>query len=228
MGCSKDSRYGMMYDLLKANSGGVPLMLSLEDSLARISVAWAAAKDYWEINRVCGATWQGLSAKFNPLTCSWKMSGISLDKDSGSCLAIWPLSGMMQDGVAWEQTRSVLITRGIVSGFWPTPTVQGDARRETIRKPGQLSHTGTTLLDAVMLYPTPTSSDYRRCDPNERRGQLTSMFNGGLLNPDWVEWLMGVPLGWTGLKPLGMDKYQQFFRLHGLSLEESLKIKAIK
>jgi hypothetical protein len=39
---------------------------------------------------------------------------------------------------------------------------------------------------------------------------------------------MGCPIGWTGLKPLGMDKYQQFFRLHGLSLEESLKIKAIK
>jgi hypothetical protein len=30
--------------------------------------------------------------------------------------------------------------------------------------------------------------------------------NGGKLNPDWVEWLMGWPLGWTDLKPLEMDK----------------------
>ena len=30
--------------------------------------------------------------------------------------------------------------------------------------------------------------------------------NGGKLNPTWVEWLMGWPLGWTDLKPLGMDK----------------------
>jgi len=30
--------------------------------------------------------------------------------------------------------------------------------------------------------------------------------NGGKLNPTWVEWLMGWPLGWTDLKPLEMDK----------------------
>ena len=31
--------------------------------------------------------------------------------------------------------------------------------------------------------------------------------NGGKLNPEWVEWLMGWPLGWTDLKPLEMDKF---------------------
>ena len=30
--------------------------------------------------------------------------------------------------------------------------------------------------------------------------------NGGQLNPSWVEWLMGWPIGWTDLKPLEMDK----------------------
>ncbi len=25
---------------------------------------------------------------------------------------------------------------------------------------------------------------------------------GGQLNPDWVEWLMGWPIGWTSIKPL--------------------------
>jgi DNA (cytosine-5)-methyltransferase 1 len=29
---------------------------------------------------------------------------------------------------------------------------------------------------------------------------------GGQLNPMWVEWLMGWPLGMTDLKPLEMDK----------------------
>ena len=38
---------------------------------------------------------------------------------------------------------------------------------------------------------------------------------GGLLNPDWTEWLMGWPIGWTGLRPLETDKYH-FARLkHG-------------
>ncbi len=31
--------------------------------------------------------------------------------------------------------------------------------------------------------------------------------NGGQLNPPWVEWLMGWPIGWTDLKPLEMDKF---------------------
>ena len=30
---------------------------------------------------------------------------------------------------------------------------------------------------------------------------------GGKLNPMWVEWLMGWPLGWTDLKPLETVKY---------------------
>jgi hypothetical protein len=39
---------------------------------------------------------------------------------------------------------------------------------------------------------------------------------GGRLSPTWVEWLMGWPLGWTDLKPLVMDKYQQWLEKHGI------------
>jgi hypothetical protein len=39
--------------------------------------------------------------------------------------------------------------------------------------------------------------------------------SGGQLNPTWVEWLMGWPIGSTDLKPLEMDKYQQFLQKHG-------------
>ena len=31
--------------------------------------------------------------------------------------------------------------------------------------------------------------------------------NGGKLNPDWVEWLMGWPIGWTASRPLGTDRF---------------------
>lgn len=36
----------------------------------------------------------------------------------------------------------------------------------------------------------------------------------GALNPDWVEWLMGWPIGWTGLKPLEMDRFQSWRKAH--------------
>ena len=39
----------------------------------------------------------------------------------------------------------------------------------------------------------------------------------GQLNPDWVEWLMGWPIGWTALKPLGMGRFARWCELHGIS-----------
>jgi len=39
--------------------------------------------------------------------------------------------------------------------------------------------------------------------------------NGGKLNPTWVEWLMGWPLGWTDLKPLVTDKSHCVPQQHG-------------
>jgi len=36
----------------------------------------------------------------------------------------------------------------------------------------------------------------------------------GQLNPTWVEWLMGWPLGWTDLQPLEMDRCQPARQKH--------------
>jgi hypothetical protein len=39
--------------------------------------------------------------------------------------------------------------------------------------------------------------------------------DGGQLNPEWVEWLMGWPIGWTALNPLGMDRFREWLQQHG-------------
>jgi len=44
---------------------------------------------------------------------------------------------------------------------------------------------------------------------------LCRLVNTGLLNPEWLEWFMGWPMGWTGLEPLEMDKYQEWLQSHG-------------
>jgi len=38
---------------------------------------------------------------------------------------------------------------------------------------------------------------------------------GGLLNPEWVEWLQGWPIGATAFSPLAMDRFREFMRQHG-------------
>ena len=71
---------------------------------------------------------------------------------------------------------------------------------------------GLNLAQAARLWPTPAARDYRGANakPFADRGggkkgeQLPNAVRhapdtpaGGQLNPTWVEWLMGFPLGWT-------------------------------
>jgi hypothetical protein len=43
----------------------------------------------------------------------------------------------------------------------------------------------------------------------------------GRLNPQWVEWLMGWPIGHTDLKPSETVKFRSVEQLHGDCLEVS-------
>jgi site-specific DNA-cytosine methylase len=61
------------------------------------------------------------------------------------------------------------------------------------------------------LWPTPCARDSRDCGaPAEASRNTPSLAHqpGGQLNPTWVEWLMGYPLGWTELEDWAM----QWFR----------------
>ena len=92
--------------------------------------------------------------------------------------------------------------------LWPTPVVQDYKRRGP-----NSSQQG--LVDVVQkTWATPQARDYRTGgadrwdDPNRTRNlndQAAATENGGQLNPDWVEWLMGWPIGWTRLEPISMD-----------------------
>jgi hypothetical protein len=61
---------------------------------------------------------------------------------------------------------------------------------------------------AARMWPTPAARDYRfpNAKPYSERGGGTKGVQlpeaaGGPLNPRWVEWLMGFPLGWTDCGP---------------------------
>lgn len=81
----------------------------------------------------------------------------------------------------------------------PTPTAQ-DARNATLPR----SQAGRDSVPGYLLrtmYATPQARDYRtgqseRWDNPDRSRNLNDQV-GGSLNPDWVEWLMGFPRGWT-------------------------------
>jgi hypothetical protein len=95
--------------------------------------------------------------------------------------------------------------------LWPTPVAPNGGR--TIHHVDTFNgrtayHNGkkvqVDLAQAVKLWPTPAHRDWRHpnAKPYSERGggkkgeQLPNAI-GGALNPTWVEWLMGFPLGWT-------------------------------
>lgn len=87
------------------------------------------------------------------------------------------------------------ITEGVDGGcLLPTPTVCGN-----YNKKGASKHSGDTALRRK--YPTPCASDWKgSTKKGQRSGQLSEVFLGGKLNPRFVEWLMGFPIGFTKLR----------------------------
>jgi hypothetical protein len=97
---------------------------------------------------------------------------------------------------------------------WPTPTVCGN-----YNKKGLSQKSGDGLATAVAKWPTPTAHNAKETNAlseSQRNTPTLAAQAGGKLNPTWVEWLMGWPLGWTDLKRLEMDKYQQWQQQHGI------------
>jgi hypothetical protein len=77
----------------------------------------------------------------------------------------------------------------------------------------------TTHINQVRkMFPTPTCQDAKNNGSASQQVRNTKPLNvvvGGSLNPAWVEWLMGWPIGWTALDALGTDKFQQWLHSHG-------------
>ena len=80
--------------------------------------------------------------------------------------------------------------------MWPTPTAGqcGMTAKTSGRTIEKSTHLTTQVYLAKKLIPTPISTDCKNC--GGKHGRLQTHV-GGQLNPDWVEWLMGFPVGWT-------------------------------
>ena len=137
---------------------------------------------------------------------------------------------------AWESGEFTLEEASAVAGrdvrksqgkvpMWPTPVKSEsnesaafkltDAVEASMGKIMPKMQKNPHKWEEFQKWPTPTVNDSKNCTlpPSQvkhdnipgallRNGEKA----GGKLNPTWVEWLMGWPLGWTDLKPLATDK----------------------
>lgn len=108
---------------------------------------------------------------------------------------------------------------------WPTPTVNGNHNQK-----GITLKAGDGLATTSKRWALPTSRDWKDgANPSEKvktnslLGRQAPRIQSGresegttlTLNPLFVEWLMGVPIGWSGLECLGMESFLGWQRRHG-------------
>ena len=99
------------------------------------------------------------------------------------------------------------------SETWPRWGIMRDGECWGLTTPEHLtSGTGSGL------WPTPTAHNAKECNApseSERNTPTLAAQVGGHLNPDWVEWLMNWPIGWTDCAVSGTDKFRQWSNSHG-------------
>jgi hypothetical protein len=112
--------------------------------------------------------------------------------------------------------------------MFPTPTVCGNYNRKGL---SATSGDGLATVVQAKTYPTATATAYKGWSPNHNRASTDDRLDYTVeresflpgqptppmrLNPDWVEWLMGWPIGHTALKPLATDRLAEWQQQHSL------------
>ena len=221
MDASDLSRFGLTSRLLTDAHGAELLTSFLEAFPARTSVLPAAAQALTESEADCGLTWRASFARFDHTTFSWRTVQCSLLGGSDEFSETWPRWGSMRNGVSYLRPIPALPICESASGLWPTPTASLGTKGGRITP--QKGREGGTLIEAIAArrYPTPKANDALKrgnFNANDKRNGLVGavrQIGPGLLSPDWTEWLMGWPIGWTALQPLETARFREWQQQHG-------------
>ena len=136
-----------------------------------------------------------------------------------ACIGVAPTPAMAER--FRRKGSSGSFVEAMAARMWPTPKASAAGPDFAAMKRGK----SISLQTAVML-PTPTVNDsknngspsqYRRTSNGKPRDLQLNAVVGGALNPTWVEWLMGWPLGWTDCGASATDRFREWCSAHGRS-----------
>lgn len=193
----------------------------LSESCARVALS---VRTFLESSRLppgrWSRIWSVLAITSSCLILRLRLSGRGTDDQeySSSESQMWPTPtagqcGMtaMTSGRPPEKSTHLGAQVLIRSGLWPTP--RANEYKDTLhsvppsrqKDPGKCNLTQRVAME--LMFATPCAWDYRtgqrkRYENPARACNLNDQI-GGQLNPTWVEWLMGFPLGWTDLNASG-------------------------
>ena len=188
------SRFGLTCAVLTESHGEELLMSFLAGFRAKTLVQMGTVPASTDAAQDCGQKWRESSVKYDLNLSAWKTL-----HDSGEKVLPWssvtlPKWGMAASGSVFQHRTVERPMKETGCGLWPTAkaTIRGDCPSERLRRTPDLP-------SAIKMRPLPDGSE---------------PLQDGQLNPQWVEWFMGWPIGWTELKPLAMDKFREWQLQH--------------
>lgn len=178
-----------------------PATSSWRTSQGSLFEEWATFSATWPL---AGTTLSGQAYRLPPLVPRTYGSAFLSSHETGT---VWPTPSA-QDHIerdshkrSWEGTwgpQKTLTHHNLATAarMWPTPTARDhkdtgeNTNYEALAKKSRL---------AGVVWATPTRSDGMGGPGSSGRegGDNLRTQVGGSLNPNWVEWLMGFPTGWT-------------------------------
>lgn len=216
MGSLNGSQSGTTSTHSTEDPGDRQLTLFQEASPVKTSALRVSVKDLPENVLDYGAKCLELLERFG--------LGLSLRKTVRTCVSMdsAPLSkslprwGMSADGACWELGTSAHPIRETECGYLPTPTAnqtwKSNKGGATGKKDGKWIGKKRLTL-AGMAESGEWGEFLAGCRAWAEHSPTVNQV-GGPLNPMWVEWLMGWPVGWTDLNQLEMDKFQLWLLEH--------------
>ena len=141
-------------------------------------------------------------ASYDHESSCWKTSQLSLFEEDEKWLGRLPALGMTRNGKLYQlgcSVRLISANDGSQSVMLPTPTAKANQTGPTMRKHWK------------GMLPTPSANEHKyrlkgnsqasRCLEAMARKTVTTTGEKMYLNPQFVEWMMGFPTGWTDLEP---------------------------
>lgn len=160
------------------------------------------------IHETCGLTPFALLERSGPHGFCWRTPqtcfSILLNEDahhiSSESLQSWPPAGMWDVGAAYRLAPLDSTTNGDGCGLLPTP----------VARDGKSFYVATRRTALRVMRKKPLRQLHW-----SQYGTVYHDLKKGWANPRFSELMMGWPIGWTDLRPLGRDKFQQWLQQLG-------------
>jgi hypothetical protein len=199
----------MTYKPLTENLGEELLMSYRGVFLAKTFQPLEKGQELMESEVVCGEKWRASFTKYDQNSCSWKTHQCSLLGDLEEFSETWPAWGLMSNGECWDMTGLVVNTGETEFGLLATPTKELFSHWSSAK--AKISSGGkrkSGVKVGSILWWDMTEQHLRLGGQEEKKM---------IPDPSCGEVVMGWPMGWTELRPLETDKFQEWLQQHGES-----------